>query len=134
MHLHSSPSIPACVLLQAGDVAVRGWPLVRALGLHYPADPLALLAQTSFLVGSELLVAPVLAPNATSVAVYLPATAALAWTHVWTGANWTVPAWGPGRTVDIDAPMGFPPVLFPAGSAVGAQFVANLRAAGLLLS
>lgn len=127
-----APTPLPCCTPQAGDVALRGWPLVRSLGLHFPSDAAALAAQEAFLIGSELLVAPALAPNATAVSVYLPAVPALAWTHVWSSANFSVPASGPGRSVDVAAPLGFPPVLYPAGSAVGAQFVANLRAAGLL--
>jgi sulfoquinovosidase len=118
--------------LQAGDVAVRGWPLVRALALSFPSDPVALAVQDAFLLGTELLVAPVIDANATGRQVYLPAIPQQAWMHVWTGVPWNVPATGPGRSIFFTAPLGYPPVFFPVGSVVGARFVANLRAAGLL--
>jgi alpha-glucosidase (family GH31 glycosyl hydrolase) len=118
--------------LQAGDVAVRGWPLARSLGLQFPGDDAALDVQDAFILGTELLIAPVLQPNVTRRWVYLPASPTLAWTHVWTGANWSVSAAGPGRNVSVEAPLGSPPVFYPAGSGVGARFAANLCAAQLL--
>ena len=72
------------------------------------------------MVGGELLVAPALAPGATAVRVYLPDPAPAAqWVSLWTGEAVGVDA-TPGF-VQVPAPLGQPPVLFRAGSAVGLQ-------------
>merc|ERR1712054_691438 len=48
----------------------HGWPMARALFLHYPEDPIARsesVATSEFLLGSELLVAPQFSSSATEV-------------------------------------------------------------------
>ena len=37
----------------------KGWPVVRHLMLHYPEDPKAHQVDDQFLLGSEILVAPI---------------------------------------------------------------------------
>ena len=114
---------------QLVDEAARtGHPVARHLFLHYPEDTeVYRLRHEEFLVGSELLVAPVTDPGRTSVRVYLPAGE---WVHLWTGASH-------GRTdagtwVTVEAPIGSPAVFHPRGSAVGEQLRRNLADAGLL--
>lgn len=50
-----------------------GLPMMRALVLDYPDDPRTYDLASEFLFGDDLLVAPILAPHATSRSVYLPA-------------------------------------------------------------
>lgn len=106
-----------------------GLPVVRHLFIHYPSDPHVLrISYQQFLVGTEFLVAPVLEPGARTVAVYLPAGDR--WTHLWTGRTYdTIEK---GIRIAVLAPLGQPGVFCRQGSAVAEQFLANLRADGLL--
>lgn len=113
------------------DAEARGWPVVRHLWLHYPDDPVAPTIDDQFLLGSELLVAPVKNKCWTwpycpyDKDVYLPAGT---WVHLWTG---TVHTSATGRRVSVKAPLGEPAVFYRRGSPAAATFVANLRAAGI---
>jgi alpha-glucosidase len=49
-----------------------GLPLIRAMMLEYPDDPEAVSAEFQFMLGSELLVAPVVEEGASSKRIYLP--------------------------------------------------------------
>jgi alpha-glucosidase (family GH31 glycosyl hydrolase) len=49
-----------------------GLPIIRALWLHYPSDPLAVGRGDQYLWGRDVLVAPVTEPAATSRPLYLP--------------------------------------------------------------
>ncbi|NDJ84838.1 MAG: alpha-glucosidase [Chloroflexi bacterium] len=110
------------------EAATTGLPVVRHPFIHYPDDPAVYeLSYQQFMVGTELMVAPVLDPETTSVEVYLPAGE---WVHVWTGETYGDPA--AGTRVEVAAPLGQPAVFYPVGSEVGEQFVENLRADGLL--
>jgi alpha-glucosidase len=110
------------------NAAETGVPVVRPLFLHYPNDPVAWnAAQREFLVGPDLLVAPVLDPGKTSVRAYLPAGS---WVHVWSGTAYRSPF--QGQWVTVDAPVGQPAVFVKEGAPDGEQFVQNLRKAGLI--
>ncbi len=50
-----------------------GHPIIRPLVYHFPDDPRCRIESFTFLLGSHLLVAPVLEPGATTRRVYLPA-------------------------------------------------------------
>lgn len=108
------------------EAAARGWPLVRHPWLHFPGDPALLRQQTAFLLGSELLVAPVLDPGRTEVEVRLPPGR---WVHVWTDQVVGDPA--RSTVVRLPAPLGQPAALHREGSAAGAAFVAALAREGL---
>ena len=60
-----------------------GLPIMRALWLHYPDDPVAVARGDEYLWGRDLLVAPVVEKAATSRRVYLPRGV---WYDFWTGA------------------------------------------------
>ncbi len=60
----------------------RGLPPMRPLFLEFPGDPAAWEIADSFLLGPDLLVAPVLEPDARERAVYLPSGAR--WRDAWT--------------------------------------------------
>lgn len=52
--------------------ATSGMPILRALWLHYPDDPVAVARDDQYLWGRDILVAPVCEPGASSRRVYLP--------------------------------------------------------------
>ena len=106
------------------EAAALGHPVARPLFLQYPEDAVAQqLTFQEFLLGTELLVAPVLDPGRDQVRVYLPAGG---WVHLWTGQ----PVAGGWQTVQ--APLGKPAVFFRQGSAEGARLRERLGQAGLL--
>ncbi len=108
--------------------AETGLPVVRHPFLHYPDDPEVLkLSYQQFMAGDTFLVAPVLDPGKDRVVVYLPRGR---WVHLWSGKTLGEP--GRGVWTEVPAPMGQPGVFYPEDSAVGAQFVENLRQAGIL--
>lgn len=110
------------------EAAERGTPVVRHLFLHYPEDPrIQALSHEQFLVGTELLVAPVTDPGADRVEVYFPPGR---WVHLWSGTVYD--AGTEGRREKIAAPIGKPAVFFKEGGEVGVQFQKNLKSAGLL--
>lgn len=110
------------------EASETGLPVVRHPFIHYPDDPHFYgMSYQEFLVGTELLVAPVLDPEVTEKQVYLPEGR---WVHVWTGDTFGAPE--TGTTITIPAPIGEPPVFYKEGSEVGIQFVDNLENAGLM--
>lgn len=54
------------------EASRTGAPVMRPLLWHYPNDPTAVACSDQFLVGEDLLVAPVLRPGAVARSVYLP--------------------------------------------------------------
>lgn len=97
------------------EAARTGLPLQRPLFLHFEDDPATYAEQTAYLLGPDLLVAPVLEAGASRRAAYLPAGAA--WTHLWSGARFDG-----GRSVEVQAPLGQPPVFLREGSAWAGLF------------
>lgn len=63
------------------ECATTGMPVMRALWLHYPDDPIAVARQDQYLWGRDLLVAPVVEKAAVSRSVYLPRGS---WYDFWT--------------------------------------------------
>ena len=59
-----------------------GMPVMRSLWLHYPGDPKAVSCGDEYLLGRNLLVAPIVEQGATSRRVYLPRGD---WYDFWTG-------------------------------------------------
>jgi alpha-glucosidase (family GH31 glycosyl hydrolase) len=80
-----------------------------------------------FMVGTELMVAPVLDPGADNVGIYLPAGN---WVHLWTGEGHGSTERGVYETVS--APIGEPAVFHKEGSAEGMRFRDELGRLGLL--
>ncbi len=110
------------------EAANTGLPVVRPLFIHYPQDPNTYtLSYQEFLVGSELLVVPVLDPGQNCVDAYFPAGQ---WIHVWSGKTFGDPNRGLRQTVD--APMGKPAVFYRALSEIGPRFVEELRTLNVL--
>jgi alpha-glucosidase (family GH31 glycosyl hydrolase) len=64
------------------ECATTGMPIMRALWLHYPKDPIAVAVGDQYLWGRDILVAPVVEKGATSRKLYLPHGQ---WFDFWTG-------------------------------------------------
>lgn len=84
------------------EASEKGWPVARHLWLHYPDDAECVGLQTQFLLGAEILVAPVLAPKENAVKVYFPGGK---WRHLITGQEILDKGWQ-----KISAPLGIPAV------------------------
>jgi alpha-glucosidase (family GH31 glycosyl hydrolase) len=105
----------------------RGLPVLRHPYVHYPDDPEVPNLRYQFMVGSELMVAPVLDPGTDTVEVYLPAGS---WVHLWTGDGYG--SLDRGAYESVSAPIGMPAVFFKEDSAEGLGFRDELRRGGLL--
>ena len=92
------------------EAVAHGLPLQRPLWLHFPDDPIALATEDAFLLGPDLLVAPVQRGDAREWSAPLPA--GTDWVHVWSGTTFHG-----GQSVTVRAPLGQAPVFFRAGSA-----------------
>lgn len=90
----------------AAEVAERGVPMMRPLFYHYD-EPAAYGEKTEYLLGRDILVAPVLREGAVRRAVYLPEDA---WVHWATGEEYG------GGTFTVEAPIGCPPVFLRKNS------------------
>ncbi len=64
------------------ECSATGMPVMRALWLHYPDDARAVACGDQYLLGNNLLVAPVVEKGATTRQVYLPRGS---WYDFWTG-------------------------------------------------
>ena len=95
----------------------KGIPPMRALFLHYNGDPEVHRQKYEYLLGEDLLVAPVIKPLRKTWKVYLPDDD---WVHLWTGENFT------GGWHRIKAPLGQPPVYYREGSQFSEIF-SNLK-------
>ncbi len=94
----------------AQESARDGMPVMRALPLVFQGDRAAREARAEYMLGPELLVAPVVDAGTQRV-VYLPAGQ---WVNWWTGKTETG-----GRTVVVDAPVEVIPVWARAGAVLG---------------
>ena len=100
--------------------------MVRHLFLHYPDDPNVKGLRYQFLLGPDLMVAPVLTRGAAEVEVYFPEGEA--WADLWTGAA----AGRPGEWVRMPAPLGRPAVFLRKDAPAGEAILGGLRDAGVL--
>ncbi|HLW81568.1 MAG TPA: TIM-barrel domain-containing protein [Candidatus Acidoferrales bacterium] len=90
------------------ECAVTGMPIMRALWLHYPDDPVAVARDDEYLWGRNILVAPVCEKGATRRRVYLPRGD---WYDFWTGER----AQG-GREINRDVDLEILPLFVRAGA------------------
>jgi alpha-glucosidase len=101
--------------------------VVRHPFVHYPEDPEAYGLEYQFMVGEDLMVAPVLDPGEEAVEVYLPAGR---WVHLWSGRAYGSAERGVYETVP--APLGEPAVFYKNGSEAGERFRDELAAQDLI--
>lgn len=87
----------------------KGYPLVRHLVLHYPEDEVTYsITYEQFLLGEDMLVAPVLEPNTYTKKVYLPGGT---WIELWTGKEFQGK-----QSLVVDAPIGKIPLFYKKDS------------------
>jgi len=91
------------------EASRTGWPVMRPLFLEYPTDQRTYRLETQFLLGRDLLVAPVLEEGARAADVYLPEGE---WFDFWTGERIVGP-----RQIRVQAPLDRVP-LFVRGGAI----------------
>ncbi len=94
----------------AADAHAHGWPMLRAMIAEFPGDPTCRYLDTQYMLGSSLLVAPVLSPTG-DVTYYLPAGE---WRHLLTGQRASGPGWRSERYDYFGLPLW---VREPQGSA-----------------
>jgi alpha-glucosidase len=95
------------------EASETGAPVNRPLVYQYPADRQAQRIADQFLLGRDLLVAPVLQPAADRRMVYFPEGE---WVDWWTGNRHSGMTWR-----IVDAPLGQPPVFARAGAVIPTQ-------------
>lgn len=104
------PYLGRCVEQNAAD----GLPVMRPLFFAEPSTETAWDHRLySYLLGDELLVAPVVEPGADTRRVWLPEGD---WVHLWSGDRFA------GGWTEVPAPLGQPPVFYRAGAAFTALF------------
>jgi len=81
---------------------IYGTPIVRSLMLNYPDNHRARSEHSEFMLGNDLLMAPVFDGEATSRNVYLPEGT---WVHTYTHKEYTADRRGL-ELMDFDAPVG----------------------------
>ncbi|MCA1948990.1 MAG: alpha-glucosidase [Treponema sp.] len=99
--------------------ASKGIPVMRPLLLHYEGDPAAYHIKDQYLLGPDLLVAPVLESLCNERHLHLPPGI---WRHLWSGAVYESPA-PSGTECTVRAYLGEPPVFCRAGSPWEGLFV-----------
>jgi alpha-glucosidase (family GH31 glycosyl hydrolase) len=99
LHTQLNPYLQAA----AAEYVETGMPVMRHLALMFPDDPVAAGVEDQFLLGPDLLAAPVLEPGARERRVYLPAGP---WVDLWRSAAWEpeTRALVPGRPRVLDGP------------------------------
>jgi alpha-glucosidase (family GH31 glycosyl hydrolase) len=107
------------------EAATTGIPVVRHPFIHYPNDSNVYdLTYQQFMVGDQLMVAPVTEEGATQTNIYLPAGD---WVNLWNGNEIN----STGATFIISDIADRPAVFYVKGSAVAAQFIQNMIDTGV---
>lgn len=97
------------------EAVEKGWPMVRALVLHYPQDAECVNIRHQYLLGQDVLVSPVCAFGAATVRAYLPKDE---WVDPYTGR-----VYAGGGYETLPAPLGKPAVLVRKNGANAAQLL-----------
>ena len=90
------------------EASLTGIPIWRPMALEYPHDKRARKLCDQFLLGADVLIAPILRPDTSYRAVYLPDGA---WYDYWSGA-----CMAGGRPVLAEAPLEIMPIYIRAGA------------------
>jgi len=93
----------------AHEAAELGKPIIRPMVLAFPDDAVAAEQRYQYMLGPDLLVAPMF-QSGTHRSVYLPAGV---WTDYWTGRPVTGPA-----TLEVEAPLERMPLFVRAGAVI----------------
>ena len=94
-----------------------GVPLFRPLLLNYQDDANTYNLDDQFMIGEELLVAPIVKPDVTRRLVYLPAGT---WYDYWTNKKYTG-----GTMISVEAPLETVPMFVRAGAMIPTTVVRN---------
>ncbi|MHA1428044.1 MAG: alpha-glucosidase [Candidatus Helarchaeota archaeon] len=103
IHVHLKPYL----VQLSQEYQKTGIPPLRAVYLHYPDDPETFSLKYQYLLGSDLLVAPVYKPQVASWKIYIPEDL---WIHLWSGKE-LAKGWH-----KVAAPIGYPPVFYRKNS------------------
>jgi alpha-D-xyloside xylohydrolase len=85
----------------AGQATAEGIPMMRAMALEFPGDPNCTHLDRQYMLGDDLLVAPVLSADG-EVSYYVPDGT---WTHFLTGEQVTGPRWVTERHGFLSVPL-----------------------------
>jgi alpha-glucosidase len=88
----------------------EGTPLFRPLVLNYQDDPNTYNLDDEFMIGDDLLVAPIVKPDVTTRLVYLPKGS---WYDYWTNKKYSG-----GTMIRVDAPLQTVPMFVRAGAII----------------
>jgi len=92
----------------------KGHPVIRHLYLHYPDDENTYNIKDQYLLGKDILVAPIVKKRAIDTEVYIPSGE---WRHLFTGE-----VFSGGLLYKLNAPIGTPPVFIKANSEWASEF------------
>ncbi len=95
---------------------LKGEPIIRPLWYEFPKDHHTYLNNDQYMVGSDVLVAPVIKEGMRTRGVYLPA--GTDWINWWTGATFKG-----GTTHYMDAPLESLPIFVRAGAVIPTQSI-----------
>ena len=109
LHTRLLPYLRRCV----EENAEKGLPVMRPLFLVSEDERAWERDNYCYLLGEDMLVAPVVRPGADSRTLWLPEGD---WVHLWTGESCS------GGSVTVPAPLGQPPVFYRRGSEYAALF------------
>jgi alpha-glucosidase len=121
LHAALKPYLKACVAENASE----GVPLMRPLFLHFEEDPASWRIKDQYLLGPDLLVAPVMAEGAVTRKLHLPPGR---WVGLWSGELLAAPS-PDGADIEVESPIGRPPAFYREGSAWAGVFRAAATAA-----
>jgi alpha-glucosidase len=108
------------------EAAQRGYPVVRHPFLHFPEDPNTYQIRYQFMLGPDMMVAPVVDKGAAAANVYF--LKGSEWIDLWTGRA----AGRAGIYMQMPAPLGKPAVFLRKGGASLGTIMQGLRGAGVL--
>lgn len=91
----------------------KGMPVQRPLLFHYPDESLTYDLKYEYLFGRDILMAPIYEKGTSKRKLYLPKDE---WVDLWTRKVYN------GGWVQVDAPLGFPPVFFRGKSSWSSLF------------
>jgi alpha-D-xyloside xylohydrolase len=83
---------------QAAACSLAGLPMLKALLINYPDDPTAWIIEDQYLLGNDLLVAPIMETNTDSRMVYLPQGR---WVDYFSGRQYEGGNWAHMKTGEV---------------------------------
>jgi len=102
-----------------------GMPVLRHMVIHYLHDPVSASLNEQYMLGEDLIVAPVLEQGSETKMVYFPVEKKekVEWVHLWSREKFD----SCGCWREIEAPIGKPAVFFKGGSRWGEEIARYLK-------